>query len=174
MNLQAVPDESYRVKGWSENNDVVSTDPCYTVTMDSDKKVTVEFEQPQTITVPGDYIDIQSAIGAARPGDIVKVASGVYNGSHIVVDKEITVTSTNPDDPCVVAATIIDSSGYADTAIVFYTGATQNTVFDGFTIKGGTYNPIDARDANGAGQNGEDGYSIGGGAVYIYTVQARP
>jgi len=167
--LEAVPDEGYRVKSWSENNDVMSTDPCYTVTVDSDKIVTVEFEQPRTITVPGDYIDIQSAIGAARLGDIVKVASGVHNGSHIVVDKEITVTSTNPDDPRVVAATIIDSSGYADNAVVFYTGATQNTVFDGFTIKGGTYNPIDAQDTNAAGQNGFDGYSIGGGAVYVYS-----
>jgi hypothetical protein len=167
--LEAVPDEGYRVKSWSENSNVMSTDPCYTVTVDSDKIVTVEFEQPRTITVPGNYIDIQSAIGAARPGDIVKVASGVHNGSHIVVNKEITVTSTNPDDPCVVAATIIDSSGYADTAVVFYTGATQNTVFDGFTIRGGTYNPINAQNANGAGQNGFDGYSIGGGAVYVYS-----
>jgi hypothetical protein len=168
VNLTASPSEGYRVKRWIGTNNDASVATTNTVTMNGDKHVTVEFDTPQVLTVPGDYTDIQSAIGAARLYDIVKVASGVYHSGYIVVYKPITVTSTNPDDPCVVANTIIDSSGYTSPAIIFY-GATQDTVLDGFTIRSGTYNPINAQDTNAAGQNGFDGYSITGGAVYVYS-----
>jgi subtilisin family serine protease len=167
VNLTAYPDEGYRVKRWTGTDDDTSYAPTNTITMNGDKYVTVEFDTPQVITVPGNYTNIQSAIGAARQYDIVKVASGVYQGGLIYIDKEITVVSTNPDDPCVVAATILDSSGYASPAVAFLPGATQSTVFDGFTLRGGEYNPIDAQEADDPGQNGFDGYSIGGGAMYV-------
>jgi len=167
VTLTADPCEGYRVKQWTGTDNDASYALTNTVTMKGDKVVTVEFELPQMLTVPGKYTTIQSAIEAARQGDIVTVASGVYHGSPLYLDKEITLTSTNPDDPYVVAATIIDSSGYTSPVIVFYPTATQNTVVDGFTIRAGTWNPIDAPDTNGPGQNGYDGYSIGGGAVQI-------
>ena len=141
--------------------------------MNGDKTVYVTFSLPQTLTVPGTYSSIQDAIEAARPGDIVSVASGVYRGSQLTINKEITIAGTNPDDPCVVAATVISSSGYADIAVVFDAGATENTVLDGFTITGGTYNPIDAIAPTGAGANGNDGYSIGGGPYISVLAQAR-
>ncbi|MGA2171540.1 MAG: right-handed parallel beta-helix repeat-containing protein [Sedimentisphaerales bacterium] len=157
----------YRVQKWTGTDDDNSVAPTNTITMTGDEYVTVEFGKSQVLTVPGDYTNIQAAIGAAKPGDIVKVASGVYHGGRIIMDKEITVTSTNPDDPCVVASTIINSSGYTDIAVLFTTGATGKTVLDGFTITGGTYNPVDAIAVTVAGQNGNDGYFIAGGAVYI-------
>jgi hypothetical protein len=168
VTLIATPDNPSEVVIWTGTDDDSSNSRYNTVTMNAHRGVTVEFYTPQVFTVPGDFTDIQSAIGAARLHDIVKVSSGVYQGGLIYIDKEITITSTNPDDPCVVAATVIDSSGYASPALIFLPGATQNTVFDGFTIRGGTYYIIDAQNTTTAGQNGYDGGPIGGGAVLIY------
>jgi predicted outer membrane repeat protein len=169
VTLTATPASGYRIDNWQGTDNDSSYAQTNTVTMNGDKTVNVTFSLPQTLTVPGTYSSIQAAIEAARSGDIVSVASGVYHGSQITINKEITIASTNPDDPCVVAATVINSNGYANTAVVFGSGSTGNTVLDGFTITGGTYNPIDAIAPTGAGANGNDGYSIGGGAVYIST-----
>ncbi|MGD0572722.1 MAG: right-handed parallel beta-helix repeat-containing protein [Sedimentisphaerales bacterium] len=168
VTLTATPAPGYRIDNWQGTDNDGSYSQTNTVTMNGDKTVYVTFSLPQTLTVPGTYSSIQDAIEAARSGDIVSVASGVYHGTQITINKEITIASTNPDDPCVVAATVISSSGYANIAVVFESGSTGNTVLDGFTITGGTYNPIDAIAPTGAGANGNDGYSIGGGAVYIY------
>jgi hypothetical protein len=169
VTLMAVPDEGYRIKAWTGTDNDGSFLSTNTVKMTGDKYVTVEFQVPQIKTVPGDFTTIQGAVEAARPGDIVSVASGVYHSSAITINKEITLTSTNPDDPCVVASTIIDSSGFASQAIVFTAGATANTVLDGFTITGGTWFIVDATGNVAAGQNGIDGGSAAGGAVYIGT-----
>jgi hypothetical protein len=167
VTLTAVPDEGYRIKGWTGTDNDGSFSSTNKVKMAGDKHVTVEFQVPQIVTVPGDYTSIDKAIEAARPGDIVSVSSGVYRGSSILVNKEVTLTSTNPDDPCVVASTIIDSSGFATPAVVFGGGATANTVLDGFTITSGTYRVVDAAGTVAAGQNGIDGGDIAGGAIYI-------
>jgi hypothetical protein len=137
--------------------------------MNGDKTVTVEFSTPRTLYVGGSskYTTIQAAIEASRSGDIVSVESGVYHGDQITINKEIIITSTNPDDPGVVAATIIDSGGFANQAIGFGSGATGNTVLDGFTITGGTWYRVASQNATVAGQNGPDGGGLTGGAVYI-------
>jgi predicted outer membrane repeat protein len=170
VTLTATPNVGYRIESWQgTDNDGLFTQ-TNTVTMNRNKTVSVTFSLPQTRTVPGDYTTIQEAIEAARSGDIVSVASGVYHGSTIVLDKEITLASTNPDDPCVVAATIIDSTGYqGGLALYFTAGATANTVVDGFTITSGTYRRVDAQNATATGQNGPDGGGIQGGTVYIDT-----
>ncbi len=169
VNLVATPDAGFRVYSWQGTNNDLSSARTNMVTMNGDKTVRVTFSLPRTITVPGDFGSIQAAISAARSGDIVSVASGVYHGSRITINSEITIASTNPDDPCVVAATIIDSSGYADPAVIFGAGATENTVFDGFTITSGTYNPIDRAAPVAPNKNGLDGISIAGGAMIINT-----
>jgi hypothetical protein len=73
----------------------------------------------RTITVdddsPADFDNIQAAINDANDGDTVVVLPGTYTGDgNRDIDfrgKAITVRSTDPNDPTVAAATIIDCNG---------------------------------------------------------------
>ncbi len=87
-----------------------------------------------SINVPADYATIQAAIGAAGNGDTVVVASGTYPESIDFKGKAITLTSANPADPAVVAATIIDGTGSGN-VVSFLTGEGPGSVIAGFTIK---------------------------------------
>ena len=57
-----------------------------------------------TIAVPHDYATIQEAVDAAKPGDTVRVAAGVY-AEVVTVDKAITLAGAAS------AATIVDGGG---------------------------------------------------------------
>ncbi len=59
---------------------------------------------------PGD--SIQDAIDAAMDGDEIVVAEGTYLEAIDFLGKAITVRSTDPADPVVVANTIIDGTGF--------------------------------------------------------------
>jgi predicted outer membrane repeat protein len=94
--------------------------------------------------VPSGYGTIQSAIDDANNGDVVVVADGTYTGpGNRDIDflgKAITVRSTDPNDPNIVAATIIDCNGTeADPHRGFYfdNGEDANSVLEGFTITNG-------------------------------------
>jgi hypothetical protein len=73
----------------------------------------------KTITVdddgPADFNNIQDAIVDAATGDTVEVYPGTYTGHGnrdiSFLGKAITVRSTDPNDPNIVAATIIDCNG---------------------------------------------------------------
>ena len=92
--------------------------------------------------VPADYNSIQSAIDDANDDDVVIVAAGTYQENIDFLGKAITVRSVNPNDPNVVAATIIDGSNPADpncgSVVTFAGGEDTNSVLSGFTITGGT------------------------------------
>jgi len=93
-----------------------------------------------TLTVdddgPADYTTIQDAINAALDGDTVEVAEGHYYENIDFRGKAITVTSTDPCDPCTVADTIIDANG--DGIVVsFHSDEGPDSVITGFTITGG-------------------------------------
>ncbi|MHC4498444.1 MAG: right-handed parallel beta-helix repeat-containing protein, partial [Planctomycetota bacterium] len=89
-----------------------------------------------TIMVSGGGSAIQEAINSASGGDIVVVAPGTYNSINFN-GKHITVVSSNPDDPNIVAATIIDAGGTGST-VTFASGEGRDSVLQGFTVTGGT------------------------------------
>ncbi len=90
-----------------------------------------------TLTVPTPYSTIQSAINAAVSGaDTVEVAEGTYYENINFNGKNIVLTSIDPTDPNVVAATIID--GNASGSVVTFSGTeTSACQLTGFTIRNG-------------------------------------
>jgi len=89
---------------------------------------------------PADFNNIQAAIDDANNGDIVIVAEGIYTGNgNYNIDykgKTITVRSTDPNDPNVVANTIIDPNK-AGRGFIFENGEDANCVVSGLTIRNG-------------------------------------
>jgi hypothetical protein len=117
---------------------------------------------PRTINVPADYSSIQSAINHAGNGDIVRVAPGTYPERINFQGKNITVTSVDPEDPCVVAATVIDA-GSSGSTVTFDSGETAQAVLTGFTISGGVGTYL--------GRDGATSLYVGGG---IYCLSSSP
>ena len=129
-----------------------------------------------TISVPNDFNSIQEAINEAYTGDQVIVAPGTYNETIDFKGKAITLRSSDPNDPNIVAATVIDGTGYFHYHVVqcaSYEDA--NTILEGFTITGGNA-------TNGGGMycenssptvtncilsgNSASGFFSGGGGMY--------
>jgi len=113
----------------------------------------------ETRLVPSDYPTIQDAIHSCLDGDTIIVAPGTYTGpGNRDIDflgKAITVRSTDPTDPDIVAATIIDCNGSESEphrGFYFQSAEDANSILDGFTVA--------------------NGYSKYGGAIYCY--RARP
>ena len=78
--------------------------------------IAVSFDhlRAETLRVPEDYTSIQNAIDAAMQLHVIEVAPGLYNESISYHAKLLTITSLDPDDPAVVASTII-AGGAANT-----------------------------------------------------------
>ncbi len=104
---------------------------------------------PQTVLITLYVSDanaptIQSAIDAAEEGDTVVIEPGVYMGDgNRDLDfkgKAITLRSIDPDDPEIVASTVIFCQG-SDTenhrGFRFHNNEGADSVLDGFTITGG-------------------------------------
>jgi parallel beta-helix repeat protein len=177
VTITAVPDAGWRVKSWSGTNNDSSTNKINTVIMDSNKTeppVTIEFEEPRTVTVPGEYSSIQQAFDASKDGDIILVGTGLYRTStgYNLMGKNVTITSENPDDPNVVAATVIElrfgESGYIDGRAFTFANVGPETVLNGITLRNFTsqaYSGIPGRQAGDPGYNGMHAF---GGAIVCY------
>ena len=92
----------------------------------------------QIITVDddgsADFNDIQQAIVSAVDGDIIKVQPGVYLGNINFYGKAVTVTSTDQNDPNIVASTVIDRREEFH-SVRFDCGEDSNTALIGFTVR---------------------------------------
>ena len=89
------------------------------------------------LTVPGRYTTIQEAIDAAKDGTTIIVEPGVYRENIDFKGKNITLQSSDPNDPETVASTIIDGGGNGS-VVVFKNGENAEAVLSGFTITNGS------------------------------------
>jgi len=87
------------------------------------------------ITQNKSYFAIQDALDDANSGDAIEVDKGTYYENIVLNSKSgITLQCSNPSDPAVVAATIIDGGG-KDHVVAFLEDINSN--LKGFTIQGG-------------------------------------
>lgn len=78
--------------------------------------ISVGVVEARSITVDAegvaDYRTIKAAVGAAQSGDTIVVGTGTYTGTGVrdivLAGKVLTIKSRDPDNPSVVAATVID------------------------------------------------------------------
>ena len=79
------------------------------------------------------YVHIQDAIIEADPYDFIIVSPGIYSEDINFLGKCLTLSSVNPDNPEIVASTIIKGG---EKAVTFTNGEDCNSVLVGFTITG--------------------------------------
>ena len=91
---------------------------------------------PNCIGLNGPKETIQAAIDLADEGDIVNVAKGIYHENIIFNGTNITLTSTDPDDPNIVAETVINGGGLGQ-VVTFAGNENPGCILSGFTITGG-------------------------------------
>ncbi len=89
------------------------------------------------LLVPEQYPTIGDAVDAAEDGDVIVVSPGTYSETVDFDGKAVTIRSTDPDDPDVVASTIIDGDG-GPCVVTFQFGEGRDTVLEGVTVTGGT------------------------------------
>lgn len=148
VQLTAVPVANYRVKRWIGTDDDTLWADTNTVTMAGVRNVQVEFELAiaKRLFVPEAYQTIEDALEASRSGDTIvlamrtDVAYTITNpeGLNFGGRTNMTVTSTNPLDPYIVANTVIDAQGTRYTrkrAFNFNNGEDPNTIIEGITIR---------------------------------------
>ncbi len=97
--------------------------------------MTVSWCHAATLQVPTDYDTIQAAIDASEDGDSIVIQPGHYTENLLIEGLDIILTSTDPTDPSVVAATVVDGQEMG-TVIIITNGSTATVT--GLTITGGT------------------------------------
>jgi len=115
-----------------------------------------------------DFDNIQAAVDAASDGDEIVVYPGTYTSTqdgHVVnmLGKAVTLRSSDPSDPDVVAATIIDGKN-TRRGLACFNQETSNTIISGFTITNGFSVEFDYNQDGGIGWE-----ENGGGGIYNWT-----
>jgi parallel beta-helix repeat protein len=142
---------------------------------------TLECLKPTGITVckddpEADYTTIQAAIDAAGNGDTIIVCPGTYYENIEFDGKNITVQSSNPSSPSIVATTVIDG-GKSGSVVRFVNGDTST--LEGFTVRngnlvkfgygGGIYVEQSSPTISGNSITGNTGIDDGGGIYMSYS-----
>ncbi|MCJ7778467.1 MAG: right-handed parallel beta-helix repeat-containing protein, partial [Sedimentisphaerales bacterium] len=92
--------------------------------------------QAAIIRVPQQCATIQQAINDANDGDTIIVSPGRFTENINFNGKNIILTSTDPNNPAIVAATIIDGNR-TGSVVTLENGENNEAVLTGFTITGG-------------------------------------
>ncbi|MHC4438745.1 MAG: PKD domain-containing protein, partial [Planctomycetota bacterium] len=82
------------------------------------------------------YSYIQFAIDDAMDNDEIELSEGIYQENIDFNGKNLTLRSTNPNDPQIVATTVITGDSH-NNVVTFSCGEDANCVLAGFTITGG-------------------------------------
>ena len=85
--------------------------------------------------VPDNYGTIQAAVNASAHGDKIVIGVGTYH-ERVEISKGVILTSSNPNDPSIVANTIIDAGG-SGSAIKFSETVSTDGEIRGLTFAGG-------------------------------------
>ena len=137
VHIVATPsDPNLFVRGWYNNGQLISRSKELDLLMNSDKNITVEFGLPKQLQVEGGQNNLQNVVNSAGNGDSIIVGTGTYTGPIDTQGKELRIISSNPDDPDVIKATIINA-GNSGRAFTFNNNESSKTVIDGFTIING-------------------------------------
>ncbi|MHC4534043.1 MAG: M14 family zinc carboxypeptidase [Planctomycetota bacterium] len=92
----------------------------------------------ENLTSGKTYNNIQFAINDANDGDEIVVNPGVYHENISFVDKNLTLRSTDPNDPNVVESTVINIEGRYQGSVITLSGNRDRVyVLNGLTITGG-------------------------------------
>ena len=87
----------------------------------------------ENLTIGKRYSYIQDAIDEANPGDQIVARPGIYHENIDLRGKNLVISSIDPNDPIVVAATVINDSNQA---VTFSSGENVSCMLAGFTITG--------------------------------------
>jgi hypothetical protein len=93
-------------------------------------------ERIVNITTGNGYEYIRYAISDAISGDQIILNPGIYLEKINYLGKNLTLRSIDPNNPAVVASTVIKGGSYTP-AVVFYSGEGPTSVLAGLTITGG-------------------------------------
>jgi hypothetical protein len=90
----------------------------------------------QNVTQGQRYDFIFHAVEDANDGDEIVAAQGVYQGNVDFAGKAVTIRSEDPNDPAIVAATVIEGGAKA---VAFTTYEDANSMLAGLTLTGATH-----------------------------------
>jgi hypothetical protein len=92
----------------------------------------------ENLTTGKTYCNIQLAINDSNDGDEIVVDSGVYHENISFIDKNLTLRSTDPNDPSVVASTVVNIEDLYQGSVTTLSGSRDGAcLLAGLTIAGG-------------------------------------
>lgn len=89
-------------------------------------------------SVPSQFASVQDAIEASADGDSVVIAPGIYYETFSMMGKAVTVRSLDPEDPAIVAATIVSRNG-SESVVSCTQNEGPGCVIAGLTLTGADY-----------------------------------